>query len=170
MTEISLRIQVVDPQGTDALSLLREAALEARELYLELEDPNAPLPTNPASPLRSIYLLVYDGSRAVGSGALRPIDDSTVEIRRMYVLKDYRRHGLARMILDALEREAARLGYTVMRLETGNRQTAAMRLYQSQGFRTILPFGPYVNDPISVCYEKVIQLHLDNQKGTAQTC
>jgi hypothetical protein len=28
-----------------------------------------------------VYLLVYNGSQAAGSGALRPIDDSAVEIR-----------------------------------------------------------------------------------------
>ena len=89
-----------------------------------------------------------------------------VEIRRMYVLKDYLRHGVARMILEALEREAARLHYTLMRLETGNRQAAAMRLYKSYGFTQIPPFGPYVDDPISVCYEKAIQSY--RQKGPMQ--
>ena len=169
MNEESFQIQAVDPQGVDALALLCEAALEARELYPELyDDPNAPLPTNPPSPRGGIYLLVYNGSKPVGSGALRPIDESTVEIRRIYVLKDYRRHGVARMILEALEREAARLQCTLMRLETGNRQTAAMRLYKSYGFTKIPPFGPYVDDPISVCYEKAILSDSYRQKGPIQ--
>lgn len=169
MKEISLQIQVVDPQGRDALALLHEAALEARELYPELhDDPNAPLPTNPPTPARGIYFLVYNESEPVGGGALRPIDESTVEIRRMYVLKEYRRHGVARMILEALEREAAHLGYASMRLETGNRQIAAMRLYESCGFTQISPFGPYVDDPSSICYEKAIQSDSHRQKGTVQ--
>ena len=161
MREPSLHIQVVDPQGVDALMLLREAALEAHELYSDLHDPSAPLPTNPQTPVRGVYLLVYDGLHPVGSGALRPLDDATVEICRMYVLKEYRRKGIARLILEALEREAARLGYICMRLETGNRQVAAMHLYEAYGFQSIPPFGPYVNDPISVCYEKVVPSHLD---------
>jgi len=111
-----LQIQIVDPQGVDALALLSGAAMEARALYPDLHDPNARLPTNPPTPPRGIYILVYDGSQPVGSGALRPIDESTVEIRRMYVLKEYRRQGVARMILEALQREAARLQYTLMRL------------------------------------------------------
>lgn len=77
----------------------------------------------------------------------------------MYVLKEYRRKGIAQLILSALEREAARLGYKVMRLETGHKQMAAMRLYEVYGFIRIPPFGPYVNDPISVCYEKVVQVN-----------
>lgn len=155
--EPSLHIKVSGPQGEDALALLHEAALEARALYPELHAPNAPLPGNLPTPPRGIYLLVFDDARPVGSGALRPLDEVTVEIRRMYVLKEYRRHGVARMILEALEQEAVRLQYRRMRLETGNRQFPAMRLYEAYGFTRIPPFGPYVNDPISVCYEKVVQ-------------
>ena len=158
MSAAALRIQMVDPQGEEALTLLREAALEARALYPDLQDPRAPLPTNPPTPPGGAYLLIYDGWKPAGCGALRPIDESIVEIRRMYILREYRRHGLARMILEALEGEAARLGYTCMRLETGNRQTAAMRLYEACGFTRIAPFGPYLDDPISVCYEKPVQV------------
>ena len=86
----------------------------------------------------------------------------------MYALKEYRRHGMARMILEALERAAANLQYSWMRLETGNRQTAAMRLYESCGFTKIPPFVPYLDDPISVCYEKAIQSDSYRQKGTVE--
>ena len=162
MRERSFQIKVSDPQGADALTLLHEATLEARALYSDLHDPSAPFPTNPPTPPRGIYLLVYDDTRPVGSGALRPLDESTVEIRRMYVLKEYRRHGVAMLILEALEREAARLQYRSMRLETGKRQLPAMRLYEAYGFTRIPPFGPYVNDPISVCYEKTVQVGLES--------
>jgi len=79
----------------------------------------------------------------------------------MYVLKNVRRSGLAQRILVALEREAVRLRYKVMRLETGNRQQAAMAFYESYGFKRIAPFGQYANDPTSVCYEK----HAANHAG-----
>ena len=51
-------------------------------------------------------------------------------------------------------------GFTVMRLETGNRQSAAMALYESCGFVRISPFGEYIGDPTSVCYEKRIASEL----------
>jgi hypothetical protein len=81
MTPAEFHIKVVDPQGADALALLHEAAIEARELYPDLHDPNTPFPTNPPNPPRGIYLLVYGGNFPVASGALRPIDESAVEIR-----------------------------------------------------------------------------------------
>jgi putative acetyltransferase len=156
MNPQSLRIEAVDPQGADALALMREAAIEARALYPDLHAPDAPFPDNPPTPPRGIYLLAYEGNLPIASGALRPIDETIVEIRRMYVLKDYRRQGIAQMILAALERESARLGYNLMRLETGYKQDSAMRLYEAYGFIRIPPFGAYVGDPSSVCFEKPV--------------
>jgi len=72
----------------------------------------------------------------------------------MFVLKSARRRGHARALLSALEHHAERSGFTILRLETGCRQSAALGLYESSSFRRIAPFGEYVNDPTSVCYEK----------------
>ena len=154
-------IRVVDPQGHDALSLLREAAIEARVLYPELHSEDAPWPSNPTTPPGGTYIIAYELERPVACGALRPIDTVAVEVRRMYVLKSARRSGVARKILVALEASAAQMGYNVMRLETGNRQHPAMALYESFGFERIAPFGEYVNDPTSICYEKHITRHAD---------
>jgi GNAT superfamily N-acetyltransferase len=149
-----LRIEARDPLSEEALFLLHEAALEARRLYSDLFDPAAPMPTN--QPLRpgDIYLIVFLEGNPVGCGALRKQDEKTAEVRRMYVLRQARRTGIARAILVRLEEEASRLGYETLLVETGNRQGPAMSLYESYGFTRILPFGPYVNDPVSVCYSK----------------
>jgi Acetyltransferase (GNAT) domain len=73
----------------------------------------------------------------------------------MYVLSSARRSGIGRALLVRLEEEADKLGYTLLKLQTGNRQLPAMALYESYGFIRIPPFGAYVNDPISVCYAKM---------------
>lgn len=72
----------------------------------------------------------------------------------MFVTRSARRRGLAKIILQELELQAREFGYTVLRLETGVRQSPAMALYESCGFRRIPPFGEYINDPTSVCFEK----------------
>jgi GNAT superfamily N-acetyltransferase len=147
------------------MSLLREAALEARRLYRRIDvgvplrqfiDSNAPIPTNPPLPPRGAYFIAFLGNDLVGSGALRPLDETTVEVRRMYVIRSARRAVVGGALLAHLGRTAADLGFRVMRLETGNRQLPAMALYESYGFVRIPPFGDYVNDPTSVCYEKRI--------------
>lgn len=156
MSGLPVRITPCDPQGEDALALLREAAIEARELYPELHVEGAPWSTNPPPPPRGAYVLAYFDGRPVGCGALRPIDDRVVEVRRMYVLRSARRAGIARALLAHLERAARGLGYATMRLETGCRQQPAMALYESFGFMRIAPFGEYVSDPTSVCYEMAL--------------
>jgi GNAT superfamily N-acetyltransferase len=146
-----------DPLDPDALFLLREAAIEARRLYPDLIDPAAPMPTNDPPQPGSIYLLAFFGENPVGCGALRQIDATTAEVRRMYVLSSARRAGIGRALLVRLEKEADKLGYTLLKLETGNRQRAAMALYESYGFTRIPLFGAHVNHPISVCYAKKVE-------------
>ena len=146
-----MRIANIDPQSDTALSLLREAALDVRPLYGEA--PGPPWPRNlPLGP-RDVYVAAFVGGTAIGSGAIRWLDASTCEVHRMYVVRSHRRKGVARAVLSYLRAEAARLGYTRMRLETGDRQTPAIALYESYGFSRVEPFGKYVNDPTSVCYE-----------------
>ncbi len=151
-----LLVLPVDPCGEHALGLLHQAVLEARALYPDLHAPEDPWPTNQPTPAGGIYLLAYLDGQPAGCGALRPLDRQTVEIRRMYVLQSARRQGLARVLLAALEQAAAGLGYTVMRLETGNRQKPAIALYQDCGFVRIPAFGEYRNDPVSLCFEKPV--------------
>ena len=57
-------------------------------------------------------------------------------------------------LVDHLAGHARANGVTLLRLETGIHQQAAIRLYERLGFRRIPPFGPYTDDPLSRCYEK----------------
>jgi putative acetyltransferase len=154
MSLLDLRIEAKDPLSSEALFLLHEAALEARQLYSDLIDPAAPMPANQPLQPGDVYLVALSGGNPVGCGALRKIDDRTAEVRRMYVLARHRRAGIARAILHRLDEDAHRFGYNLLLLETGNRQRPAMKLYETFGFARIDPFGPYVDDPTSVCYAK----------------
>lgn len=150
---MSLDIRDVNPEGEDAMALLREASAEARALYPELfvgitrEPVNAPLAE------RSRFVVAYVDGCASGCGSLRPLSRETGAVGRMYVRRSARRSGVASALLKHLAREALRLGYERLVLETGYKQAPAMRLYEANGFRRIAPFGPYANDPTSVCYE-----------------
>lgn len=166
----ALRIVEADPQGEQALALLRESAIEVRALYPELVTPEMPWPSNPPAAPRSVYLLALLGEEPVGSGALAPLEPTIAEVRRIFVRSDTRRLGVARAILAALEERALWLGFRVLRLETGFRQQPAMTLYETCGFRRIPQFGRYIGDPISVCYEKALTQVTDDRmdKETGQ--
>ena len=150
---MNLRIADVDPQSEAALSLLREAAIEARALYPDAVRPGAPWPTNSPSGLRDAYVVGYLDRQPVACGALREIDLVCAEVRRMYVRRAHRRNRIGYAVLAHLAVEARRLGYERLRLETGHKQAPAMGLYEAFGFRRIAPFGTYENDPTSVCFE-----------------
>jgi putative acetyltransferase len=155
-THPDLRIESGDPLSREALFLLHEAALEARQLYPDLIDPAAPMPTNQPLQPGGVYLIAFLDGKPVGCGALRKFDETTAEVRRMYVVQEARRAGIGHAILVRLEQEASRRRYTTFVLETGNRQGPAMSLYESYGFTRIPAFGQYVNDPTSVCYSKSV--------------
>jgi GNAT superfamily N-acetyltransferase len=149
-----MQIVEADPQGADALALLREAAIEARALYPEGVDADTPWPTNPPTAPGGVFLLAVVARQPAGCAALRAIDAQAAEVRRMFVTQAARRGGLARALLGALEAHAQRLGYTTLRVETGERQAAAIALYRSHGYWPIAPYGPHVGDPTSRCFEK----------------
>jgi GNAT superfamily N-acetyltransferase len=154
MQATAYRIAEVDPLCVDAMALLREASIEARELYPELHSPTDPWPTNTPTPPRGAYMVAYLRDQPIAMGAHRPIDEERTEIRRMYVTRSARRSGAARALLRALEAHARAQGFRELLLETGFKQHAAMAFYESHGFSRIAPFGPYASDSTSVCYAR----------------
>lgn len=76
------------------------------------------------------------------------------ELKRMFVRDAWRGRGLGFAMLEHLAAHARALGCTLLRLETGIHQHAAIKLYERWGFRRIAPFPPYRPDPVSICYEK----------------
>ena len=71
------------------------------------------MPVNPPVPARGAYFIAFLGNDLVGSAALRPLDETTVEVRRMYVVRSARRTGVGRALLARLERTAADLGFKI---------------------------------------------------------
>ncbi len=103
----------------------------------------------------ALHFFVIERSDSVlGCGALRVLDDSYAELKRMYVRPEYRGQGVARKLITRLEHTARALGITCVRLETGPEQIEALGLYRSEGYTDIPPYGEYIGSPVSVCMEK----------------
>jgi GNAT superfamily N-acetyltransferase len=79
-------------------------------------------------------LLVLEEGKTVAGGAFRRHHDGTAEFKRIWTHQDHRRRGLARVVLRALESEAAALGYRHVYLTTGPRQPEAVQLYLGTGY------------------------------------
>jgi len=103
-----------------------------------------------------VFLVTRVDGSAVACGGVCRFDTVRAELKRMYVLPTVRGTGLGRRMLEALEAEARRLGYTGIVLETGDRQPEALGLYVSAGYRQIPCYGAYAARALSRCFEKTL--------------
>ena len=87
-------------------------------------------------------------------GGIKLVGSEYGEIKRMYVRPAFRGLGFGKMMLNHMAEYARAHAIMLLRLETGIYQHEALRLYEHMGFVRIPPFGPYTNDPLSLCYEK----------------
>lgn len=90
---------------------------------------------------------------SVGCGAI-VVKPAYGEIKRMYVRPAARGQGLARRLIDTLEKKAMEQGCRRFMLETGPTQPEALALYERLGYQCRGPFGDYPDDPLSVFMEK----------------
>jgi GNAT superfamily N-acetyltransferase len=108
-------------------------------------------------PPEGIFVVVRDGERAVACGGITRFDGTCAELKRMYVLPEARGRGLGRRVLEELEAHARALGYARVVLETGDRQAAALGLYESSGYERIPCYPPYDVRALSLCFEKRLE-------------
>ena len=99
-------------------------------------------------------LVAYENEAPVGCGAFKKYDDTSAEIKRMYVLPEHRNKGIAAAVLQQLEQWAKEEGYHSTILETGMKQPEAIRLYEKSGYVHIPNYGQYAGVENSVCMKK----------------
>jgi GNAT superfamily N-acetyltransferase len=134
------------------LSLVTALLDELRSRY-DAEDDDAPSADDLAPPVGTFFVALR-GDVPVGCGGLKHFDDGVGEVKRMYVVPEERRGGVARLVLSHVEAEARRRGYRELRLETGVLQPEAIALYASAGYELIPCWGVYEHAPWSRCMAK----------------
>jgi putative acetyltransferase len=151
---MALNIGPEDPRSAEAQGLLSAFVEEVRKRYDALPTDVGYFDPNLVSVPRSVFLVVRSGGEAVGCGALVPMEDEVAEIKRMFVVPGERGHGIAKKILEELERFARDFEYDAIRLETGVKQPESIALYGKSGFYRVPNFAPFEDDATAVCFEK----------------
>lgn len=64
-------------------------------------------------------IVIFENEKSVACGAIKPIDENTMEVKRMFTLPEFRGKGLAASVLKELEIWTKELGYEKTVLETG---------------------------------------------------
>lgn len=111
--------------------------------FQDFEAEVAALPGKYAEPFGRL-LLAWRGDEAVGCVALRPVDATTAEMKRLFVRPDVRGGQLGRRLAERICDEARAAGYARICLDTIPSMAAAVALYRSLGFE---PTAPYVYNP-----------------------
>lgn len=101
------------------------------------------------------FLIAVSEQSAIGMGAIRKYDDSTAEVRRMRIYKEYQGKGIGSRMLDELTRRAISLGYSRLVLDTLENNHRARKFYEKHGFR-LFDKGVFGGQNI-VFYENSIQ-------------
>ena len=88
-------------------------------------------------------VVAYEGNTPMGCGCWKAVDDTTAEVKRIYVEPQYRRKGIASAIIELLENHILASGYTQALLETARTTGDSKALYLSLGYKEI----PYYGSP-----------------------
>ena len=134
-------------QIEEARQLFKEYAawLEIDLCFQNFDVELAGLPGDYAPP-RGCLLLAVDGDQIAGCIALRKMADGICEMKRLFVRAAFRGKGLGRELADNIIRNATKIGYERMRLDTlPGRMDKAIALYRELGFKEI---APYYNNPV----------------------
>jgi len=131
-----MQVAIVDAAPLEeVLTLLREypASIPVPLEAADYEQWLARLPGEYAPPRGALLVARVDGSNA-GCVALRPFDDESAEVKRLYVRDGFRRAGVGRALVAESIARARATGYARIRLDTHSTMIPAQNLYRSFGF------------------------------------
>ena len=144
-------IEIVEASGPDQVGAVRELLGEylAWAFTLDSRSNDAPtfhgidaeladLPGPYAPPSGRLLAARVDGEIA-GCVALKRVDATTGELKRLYVRPAFRGRNLGSLLVGRLVDEARAAGYRRLVLDSYHTMTSAHRVYQEAGFRLVQP-------------------------------
>ncbi len=140
-----LRFEERGYDDADVVRLVAEVQQEYARLYGSPDE--SPVDPDEFVPPNGLFLVGLLGDVLAVTGAWRGVEPGVAEIKRMYVVPGARRLGLARRMLAELESRALAAGFPRLVLNTGDRQPAAIALYESSGYEAVPGFGMYACTP-----------------------
>lgn len=88
---------------------------------------------------RAYFVLVDESDEVVGGIGLAefPDIDGCAELQKLYLADEIKGHGLGYFLIDLLEKEALKMGYDKMYLETHTNLQTAIHVYEKAGYEEI---------------------------------
>lgn len=150
---MGLEILRTDSQNLDFNMLIKLLDADLEERYGQLQKQYEK--HNKVDYINDV-VVIYKEKIPVACGAYKQYDSDTIELKRMFVIKEHRKQGLAKTIIKELEELAKSRGFKYAVLETGIKQHEAISLYKDIGYHITPNYGPYIGNSNSVCMRKVL--------------
>lgn len=127
---------VADKDSVDLIVLIDTVFGEYPNCILDVDNemPELRSPASAAKAEDAQWWVVEDAGKVVGSCAVMPEGDGTMELKRLYIAKEARRRGLAAHLVSLAETQARARGARRMELWTDTRFADAHRFYERLGY------------------------------------
>lgn len=149
-----MEIKRVDAENEELLALAHaldeyyfRVVGEVQKKYARYNDPHG----------MGCRMVAYENGRAVGCGCWKAKDAHTAEIKRIYIVPEYRRRGVASEVICALEQDAAQHGYVQAVLETARTTKDSAALYLKLGYQVMPYYGSPAGAENCLCFEKMLR-------------
>ena len=153
MFKINLEIVKTDSMKADFIKLIKLLDEDLEDRYGALQKQYE---KHNKVDYKNDIVIIYQDNIAVACGAIKQYEIDTIELKRIFVIKQKRQQGLAKLIVHELEDLARIKGYKYALLETGIRQHEAINLYKNNGYNVIQNYGPYIENTNSICMRKTL--------------
>jgi putative acetyltransferase len=143
----SILMEIVSVAGAEHLAMVRQLFEEYWQsfgftpCFQNFAAEVAGLPGYYAAPAGRLALAL-DGSEPVGCVALRPLDHSRAEAKRLYVRPQFRGRGAGLALLQWAIGEARAAGYREMLSDSMPVMQRALAMYERLGFEQTGPYSP----------------------------
>ena len=101
-----------------------------------------------------VVILALDNDTAVACASYRVFDNDSVEFKRVFVKKEYRKRGIAYNLIVQLEKSVIERNFRYSYIVTGKNNHAAIGLYKKLNYELIDNFGQFGDDDRVVCMRK----------------
>src|SRR5262245_31452579 len=132
---MSVSITREPPDSADASALIMELEANLAQFYPPISRHGFSVERLLAEDV-PFFVLRADGAPA-GCGGIHLVGAEYGELKRMYVRPQFQGRGFGTLLVDHLTAYALARGITLLRLETGIYQEAAIALYERMGFARI---------------------------------
>lgn len=147
MTADDLQFTPCRADEPPASDLVEAMVSEMEPLYGRIDVPEAPTANaDEMWPPHGTFVVAWRDGEPIACGGVKGLGEGACEIKRMFVSVPERGRGVAGVLLEALEQEARDLGFKIARLDTGEKQPHAQRIYEAAGYR---PIGNFNANPFA---------------------